>query len=118
AGAWRSMRPRAVVWRGSWLWVRERSIADSVPLPRRFARGPADADPPRHLHALDVGRAAGVDGDDAVTLLQLEEAVGGAPDWIRGERGGADRVQERGRHSTPPPLPVGGKPLAFLGVLV
>ena len=55
----------------------------------RLAGDPSDADAPGHAHALDVGGAAGMDGHDAVALLQLEEAVGRAPAGIAGERGGA-----------------------------
>jgi hypothetical protein len=67
-----------------------------------FSRGrAADADATGHLHALDVGRAAGMDGDDAVALLGLEEAGRRAPGRIGRERRGADRFQDRAGHPEP-----------------
>src|SRR5215510_2791381 len=81
-GASRSMKLRAVVRSSSWLSVSPRSMASLRPVHGAglLARRTPDADPARHLHTLDVGRAAGVHGHDAVALLCLEEPRGGAPD--------------------------------------
>src|SRR5438093_3616305 len=99
-GASRSMNVRAAVRSISWLSVSARSISGLARVhgARRLARGPADPDAPRHLHALDVGGAAGMDGDDAVALLSLQESAGRAPRRVRGERGGPDRFQDGAGH--------------------
>src|SRR5215510_13319146 len=82
-------------------------VAGELPdLARRLARRPADPDPPRHAHALDVGRPAGMHRDDAVALLQLEEALGRAPCLIRGERLESDRLEDRPGHPEPRHLAV------------
>src|SRR5438552_5258129 len=74
--------------------------------PGHFARGAADGDPPRHAHALDVGGPAGMDGDDAVALLQLEESVWRAPRLVARERGGPDGFEDRAGHPEPGHLAV------------
>src|ERR1051326_1533416 len=70
-------------------------------LARGFARGAADPDAARHAHPLDVGRAAGMDGDDAVALLQFEEPLGRSPRLVARERGGPDGLEDRARHPEP-----------------
>src|SRR2546425_7119463 len=96
------MKLRAVLRSISWLSVSARSIDRSclgaVHSTGLLTRGPSDADAPGHLHTLDVGGAAGMDGDDPVTLLRLEEPGGRAPRGIGRERGGADRIQDRAGH--------------------
>src|SRR2546425_8934088 len=96
------MKLRAVLRSISWLSVSARSIDRSclgaVHGTGLLTRGPSDADAPGHLHTLDVGGAAGMDGDDPVTLLRLEEPGGRAPRGIGRERGGADRIQDRAGH--------------------
>src|SRR2546426_2295664 len=101
------MKLRAVLRSISWLSVSARSIGrlargrsclGSVHGAGLLARGPSDADAAGHLHALDVGRAAGMDGDDPVALLDLEEPGGRSPRGIGGERGGAHRLQDWGGH--------------------
>src|SRR3989441_274333 len=107
-GASRSMKVRAVVRRISWLSVSARSMGSlrSVNRAGLLAGRPADADATGHLHALDIGRAAGMDGDDPVALLGLEEAGGRAPRGIGRERGGTDRLQDRAGHPEPGGLAV------------
>src|SRR5262249_20321044 len=101
-GASRSMKLRAVVRSSSWLSVSPRSMGRLSLRPVHgasfLARRAPDADPARHLHALDVGGPAGMHRHDAVALLGLEEPAGGAPRGIGGERGRADRVQDRSGH--------------------
>src|SRR2546428_6058092 len=101
------MKLRAVLRSISWLSVSARSIGrlargrsclGSVHGAGLLARGPSDADAAGHLHALDVGRAAGMDGDDPVALLDLEEPGGRSPRGIGGERSGADRLQDCAGH--------------------
>src|SRR5438093_3368607 len=96
------MKLRAVLRSISWPSVSARSIDRSclgaVHGTGLLTRGPSDADAPGHLHTLDVGGAAGMDGDDPVTLLRLEEPSGRAPRGIGRERGGADRIQDRAGH--------------------
>src|SRR5262245_27337665 len=104
-GASRSMKLRAVVRSSSWLSVSPRSMGRLSLRPVHgaglLARRASDADAARHLYALDVGRPAGMHGHDAVALLGLEEPGGRAPRGIGGERGRADRVQNRAGHPEP-----------------
>src|SRR5438093_53175 len=101
------MKLRAVLRSISWLSVSARSIGrlarggsclGSVHGAGLLTRGPSDADAAGHLHALDVGRAAGMDRNDPVALLGLEEPGGRSPRGIGGERGGADRFEDRAGH--------------------
>src|SRR2546426_7928512 len=96
------MKLRAVLRSISWLSVSARSIDRSclgaVHGTGLLTRGPSDADAAGHLHALDVGGAAGMDGDDPVALLDLEEPGGRSPRGIGGERSGADRLQDCAGH--------------------
>src|SRR2546427_5796008 len=103
-GASRSMKLRAVLRSISWLSVSARSIwrlgscLGSVHGAGLLTGRPPDTDASGHLHTLDVGGAAGMDGDDPVTLLRLEEPGGRAPRGIGRERGGAGRIQDRAGH--------------------
>src|SRR2546428_4411445 len=101
------MKLRAVLRSISWLSVSARSIGrlargrsrlGSVHGAGLLARGPTDADAAGHLLALNVVRAAGMDGDDPVALLDLEEPGGRSPRGIGGERSGADRLQDCAGH--------------------
>src|SRR5207249_3961490 len=83
--------------------------------PGALARGTADPDASGHAHALDVGGAARMHGDDPVALLQLEEAVDRAPRGIGGERGRADGFQDRAGHPEAGHLPVVGELRALVG---
>src|SRR4030095_13018768 len=101
-GASRSMKLRAVARSSSWLSVSPRSMGRLSLRPVHgaalLARRPPEADPPRHLHTLDVSRAAGMHGDDAVALLGLEEPGGRAPREVGRQGGRADGVQDRAGH--------------------
>src|SRR5213594_1533821 len=83
--------------------------------PGALARGTADPDASGHAHALDVGGAARMHGDDPVALLQLEEAVDRAPRGIGGERSRADGFQDRAGHPEAGHLPVVGELRALVG---
>src|SRR5215470_85956 len=65
---------------------------------RAFAGGAPDTDAPGHAHALHVGGAARVDGDDPVALLLLEEPVRRPPGGIRGEGCRPDRFEDGTGH--------------------
>src|SRR5881409_928212 len=103
-GASRSMKLRAVLRSISWLSVSARSIwrlgscLGSVHGAGLITGRPPDTDASGHLHALDVGGAAGMDGDDPVALLGLEEPGGRAPRGIGGERGRADHLEDGAGH--------------------
>ena len=55
-----------------------------------------DADAPGHDDLLDVGGAAGVQGDDGRALVRLDVSFAGAPLRIFGQRGRAQDVQDAG----------------------
>src|SRR2546428_13125555 len=104
-GASRSMKLRAVLRSISWLSVSARSIwrlgscLGSVHGAGLLTGRPPATDASGHLHALDVAGAAGMDGDDPVTLLGLDAPGGRGPRGIGAARGRSDRLCDYGRHA-------------------
>src|SRR5205085_233759 len=82
------------------------SGARSVHRAGRLARAATDADASRHAHALDVRGAAGMDGNDAVALLLLQERLRRAPGRIGRERRRPHRVEDGAGHPEPGHLAV------------
>src|SRR6267142_662218 len=116
-GASRSTKARAAERSISWDSVSDRSIAASASVHRagRLTRAAADADPSRHAHALDVRGAAGVDRDDAVALLLLQERLRRAPRRVGRERRRPHGLENGAGHPEPGHLAVVGELRALVG---